>query len=135
MSKFFDLLAKNVRSVIALFVVLFSFAFLFILANKPVPEGNVTLVNVAAGLVLSALGAVCAYYFGSSKDKSDTEKAEIQTKIIAAEKQTGSVATVYSKDAAYMVGSLITKDGNTYRCITASAAGEDFDVSKWELVK
>lgn len=135
MSKFFELLSKNVRSLIAMFVVIFSFAFLFTLANKAVPKGNETLVNVAAGMVLTALGAVCAYYFGSSKDKSDTEKAEIQTKIIEAETKKASIPTAYNQDSAYMIGSLITKDGNSYRCITAAAAGEDFDISKWEVVK
>jgi type II secretory pathway pseudopilin PulG len=41
-----------------------------------VPKENESIINVAAGLVLAALGAVVAYYFGASKDKSDAEKAD-----------------------------------------------------------
>jgi hypothetical protein len=133
----FELLAKNARSIIAFQVVTLSFGFLFLLLirNKEIPTNNATILNVAAGLVLGVLATVCAYYFGSSKDKSDTDKADIQTKILEAEKKTGILASMYSKDSAYMIGSLITKDSNTYRCIMAVAAGEDFDISKWELVK
>ena len=81
MKTFFECLGKSVRSVIGLIVVICSFAFLFILLWKEIPKPNESIINVAAGLVLAALGAVVAYYFGSSKDKSDKEKAEIQKAI------------------------------------------------------
>lgn len=84
MATFFELFGKNMRSIIALSIVWLSFTFLFILCFHAVPKDNVTVVNIAAGLILAGLGAVAGYYFGSSKDKSDKEKAEIvQTQIEA----------------------------------------------------
>ena len=76
MSKFFDLFAKNVRSIIALMIVIGGFGFLFTLLFVKIPEGNEAVLNVAAGIVLAVLGAVASYYFGSSKDKSDVDKAD-----------------------------------------------------------
>lgn len=76
MSKFFELFAKNARSIIAVSVVWLAFAFLFILLYVPIPAQNETIINVATGLVLAALGGVIGYYFGSSKDKSDVDKAD-----------------------------------------------------------
>lgn len=76
MSKFFDLFAKNVRSIIALSVIWLGFAFLFALLFVGIPKGNETVLNVAAGIVLAVMGAVASYYFGSSKDKSDVDKAD-----------------------------------------------------------
>ena len=75
-ARFFELFAKNVRSIIALFVVVGGFAFLFCLLAFKVPDGNETVLNVSTGLVLAALSGVIAYYFGSSKDKSDVDKSD-----------------------------------------------------------
>lgn len=83
-----EIIGRNARSIIAISVVYLSFAFLFTLVLTTVPDGNKTLINVAAGIVLGALGAVCNYYFGSSKDKSDQEKA-----VIAEKEKTSTVAT------------------------------------------
>jgi hypothetical protein len=87
MGKFFELFANNVRSIIAFMVVLFGFGFLFLLLKVKIPDGNETILNVSTGLVLAALGGVIGYYFGSSKDKSDTDKADSKTKILEAEKK------------------------------------------------
>lgn len=87
MSKFFELFTKNVRSIIAIFVVVGGFAFLFCLLRFKIPEGNATVLNVAAGLVLALMTAVGAYYFGSSKDKSDTDKSDA----IIEQKQAGVI--------------------------------------------
>lgn len=76
MSRFFELFAKNVRSIIAFLVVIFGFSFLFLLLKYKIPDGNETVLNVSTGLVLAALGGVISYYFGSSKDKSDVDKAD-----------------------------------------------------------
>jgi drug/metabolite transporter (DMT)-like permease len=76
MSKLFELFSKNVRSVIALFITIGGFAFLFFLLFFRIPAGNETILNVAAGIVLAVLGSVASYYFGSSKDKSDVDKAD-----------------------------------------------------------
>lgn len=76
MSKFFELFGRNMRSIVALIITLGGFGFLFMLLSKPIPAGNETVLNVAAGLILAGLGAVTSYYFGSSKDKSDVDKAD-----------------------------------------------------------
>jgi drug/metabolite transporter (DMT)-like permease len=63
------------RGVIALIIVLCSFIFLFVITRRVIPEGNKETVNLAAGLVLGVLANVTNWYFGSSKEKSDGDKA------------------------------------------------------------
>lgn len=77
MKGFFENFAKNIRSVVALSIVWMSFVFLFLLLHIVVPTENRDMINMSAGIVLAKLGDVTAYLFGSSKDKSDKEKAEI----------------------------------------------------------
>lgn len=74
---FFESLGKSARTIIGISVVFLSFGFLFSLLFVKIPSENEAVVNVATGIVLGALGAVTAYYFGSSKDKSDQDKATI----------------------------------------------------------
>jgi len=76
MTKFFELFAKNVRSIIALLVVILGFAFLFALLFVPIPLSNKDAVMLCSGIVLGVVVSVAAYYFGSSKDKSDVDKAD-----------------------------------------------------------
>lgn len=76
MTKFFELFAKNVRSILAILIVIGGFSFLFCLMLIKVPVGNETILNVAAGLVLAVMSTAASYYFGSSKDKSDVDKAD-----------------------------------------------------------
>lgn len=83
---FFEALSKNARTIIALSVIYLSFGFLYLVAFWAVPTGNRDLIMLSAGIVLGVVATVAAYYFGSSKDKSDSEKADIQTKILEAEK-------------------------------------------------
>jgi hypothetical protein len=71
-----ETLGKNGRTIIALSVVYLSFGFLFLLCVKTVPMANRDLLMIAAGAILAALGGVIGYYFGSTKDKSDAEKAD-----------------------------------------------------------
>lgn len=79
-----DALGKNARTIIGLIITLGGFGYLFALLYKMIPTGNETVLNVASGLVLGVMSQVCAYYFGSSKDKSDQEKADIQEKMATA---------------------------------------------------
>jgi len=76
MARFFELLANNVRSVLAIMICIGGFLFLFMLLMYKVPEGNSDVLNVAAGLVLAVMTTVASYYFGASKDKSDVDKAD-----------------------------------------------------------
>lgn len=76
MTKFFELFAKNVRSLIAISVIYLGFGFLFCLLFVPIPVENKDSVMLSAGLVLGVVVSVAAYYFGSSKDKSDVDKAD-----------------------------------------------------------
>lgn len=75
--KILEALGKSARTLIALSVVLMSFGFLFALVYHAVPEQNKDIIQIASGLVLAVLAGVTGYYFGSSKDKSDQEKADI----------------------------------------------------------
>lgn len=63
------------RGIIAMIVVVGAFAFLFTIVYHPIPEGNKESVNLAAGFVLGVLATVISWYFGSSKEKSDQDKA------------------------------------------------------------
>lgn len=76
MKSFFELFAKNVRSILAIMIIAGGFTFLFSLLAWMIPKGNETVLNVAAGIVLAVMGSVASYYFGSSKDKSDVDKAD-----------------------------------------------------------
>lgn len=69
---FFD----NIRSVIGILIVVFSFSFLFLLLKRDVPVNNKDVLQTAAGLILGNLAAVAAYYFGSSKNESDKAKVD-----------------------------------------------------------
>jgi hypothetical protein len=70
---------KYARAIIAFLIVLLSFGFLYLIALRSIPVGNKDVLQVAAGIVLGALAFVTGYYFGSSKDKSDQDKALTQT--------------------------------------------------------
>lgn len=63
------------RAIIAFTIVIGSFGFLIILTYRSVPAANKDTINLATGFVLGLLTAVGAYYFGSSKDKSDSDSA------------------------------------------------------------
>ena len=93
MSKFFELFAKNVRSILAILIVVGGFAFLFSLLHFKIPAGNESVLNVAAGLVLAVMGAVANYYYGSSKDKSDVDKADSEIEKQAAGIRPPTVST------------------------------------------
>lgn len=77
--------AKNFRSVLAVIVVLGTIAFDYMLFFKEIPIANKELLFTAFGTLNTLAGAVVTYYFGSSKDKSDKDKADIeQTKVDSA---------------------------------------------------
>jgi hypothetical protein len=69
---------KYARAIIAFMIVVGSFGFLFILAYRAVPESNKDTINLATGFILGLLTSVGAYYYGNSKDKSDSEQAARQ---------------------------------------------------------
>lgn len=82
MSKIIDLLkfmVVNMRSLLAYTIVVLSFSFLFMLLKVQIPPANKDIIQISVGLVLAGLGGVCGYYFGSSKDKSDSDKAAAAT--------------------------------------------------------
>lgn len=66
---------RFVRPIIAMFITVSSFSFLFYLCITPIPEQNKDMIQIAAGIDLGLLVMVGNYYFGSSKDKSDAEQA------------------------------------------------------------
>ena len=74
---FFNAFGKSARTINGLFIVIGSFSYLFSLLFIKIPHDNRDIVYLTAGLVLAALGNVTNYYFGSSKDKSDQDKATI----------------------------------------------------------
>jgi hypothetical protein len=69
------ILFKYARAVIAFMIVIGSFGFLFTLVYRSVPESNKDLINISAGFIFGLLTGVGAYYYGNSKDKSDSEQA------------------------------------------------------------
>lgn len=76
-TKFFREIFRNIRAMIAFWVICFSFAFLFMLITVTVPYSNKDIIMMSAGIVLAALTNVVNYYFGSSKDRADNDKATI----------------------------------------------------------
>jgi len=76
MIKFLEVFVKNIRSILAMLVVVGGFVFLFFLLYKPMPIENKDAVMLSSGIVLGVVVSVASYYFGSSKDKSDVDKAD-----------------------------------------------------------
>ncbi len=68
---------KNMRGVIALIVVAGTIIFDYFLYLKGIVSINKELAYTAAGGLNTMCAGIIAYYFGSSKDKSDREKADI----------------------------------------------------------
>lgn len=75
------------RGPIGLFVIVAGFAFLFILLYRKAPTENKEIILFAAGFVLAIMKDVAGWYFGSSKDKADQDKAEQVKSIISTEKK------------------------------------------------
>lgn len=67
---------KNMRGVVAVMVVNGTIIFDFFLFFWPIPEANKEVVYTAAGGLNTLSAGIIAYYFGSSKDKSDQEKSD-----------------------------------------------------------
>lgn len=77
-SNWFKITSKNanVRNILAIAIVVLCFGFLFALIHFTIPALNSDILKVAAGVVLSTIQQVVQYFFGSSKDKSDDDKAD-----------------------------------------------------------
>ena len=73
----FEELMKYTRGIIAILIVINSFAFIFTLVWKPIPANNIATINLSIGFVLASLGVVISYYFATSKDKSDADQSKI----------------------------------------------------------
>jgi hypothetical protein len=69
------MLFKFVRPLLALIIIMAAFGFLYILVFKPIPKENENTINLVVGFVLSLVSGIAAYYFGTSKDKSDAEQS------------------------------------------------------------
>lgn len=77
LTNFFNTLSLNTRSILAITITFLSFGFLFMVSFHVIPVQNQNIVNTAAGFILGVLSTVATYFFGSSKDKSDMDKASI----------------------------------------------------------
>lgn len=77
MKDFFYSFGKAMRSIIAFISTLLIFGIVFLLMLKRVPDENQTLAYFSLGLLLGCYKDITGYYFGSSKDKSDRDKADI----------------------------------------------------------
>lgn len=67
---------RYARHIIAFTIVVGSFFFLYLLCYRVVPDTNKDTINISTGFIFGLLTAVGAYYFGSSKDKSDSDMAK-----------------------------------------------------------
>ncbi len=69
-------LFRYVRPIIAFVLVIGTLGFVYLLAYRSVPISNADVINILVGALVANLLNVTNYYFGSSKDKSDSEQAE-----------------------------------------------------------
>jgi hypothetical protein len=75
MTEFFRKLSKqDIRNTMAIFWMVLSFAFLFKLLTKVIPEANKEVVMTIAGVVVGQLVGITSYYFGQSKSENDKGK-------------------------------------------------------------
>lgn len=64
--------SKDIRNILAVIIVLGTFIVIITMLYKEVPEGNRDTINLVVGTLLGgALGGVCGYYFGASKNEVD----------------------------------------------------------------
>ena len=70
------LMFKFIRPLLAFITVCLTFMFAFALLYRPIPAQNVSTVNLVVGFMLGVTASVGAYYFGTSKDKSDFEQQQ-----------------------------------------------------------
>lgn len=69
--------SKDIRNILAIIIVLGTFVVIITMLYKEVPHGNRDTINLVVGTLLGgALGGVCGYYFGSSKNEADKAKKE-----------------------------------------------------------
>ncbi len=69
------------RPIIGILVMLGCFAFWFTLLYKEIPAPNRDAVNIGSGVMFGLATAIVSYYFGSSKDKTDSDKMEQASKV------------------------------------------------------
>jgi phosphotransferase system glucose/maltose/N-acetylglucosamine-specific IIC component len=75
MNNFLESIGRAARTIVAMIVVLGGFLFLFFLLYKKIPVENKDILQIAAGIVLATMGVVTGYYFGSSKNLTDKDRA------------------------------------------------------------
>lgn len=74
----FENLMKYTRGLIALSTILLMFAFLFTLLFVEIPHTNVEAIMLSIGFLLGGgAGAIYGYYYGTTKDKSDSDQSKI----------------------------------------------------------
>jgi succinate-acetate transporter protein len=66
----------SIRSIIALIIVIGVLVYMFCLLFCPIPPGNKEIVSNNNGLISGIILATLAYYFGASKDKTDSDKQD-----------------------------------------------------------
>lgn len=78
MTEFIRKLTKTeIRSVLAILIILGGFSFIGVLLIAPIPPENKDLVNIVIGGVFTGtVASVANYYFGSSKNETDKTKSE-----------------------------------------------------------
>lgn len=64
------------RGPIGIGIVVLGFAFLFSLLFVNIPKENKDVLLFCAGIVLALMKDVSGFYFGGSKDKADSDKAD-----------------------------------------------------------
>ena len=75
MSRFLEIVFKNMRGIISLTTVYGCFIIIGILLFRNIPTRNSELIYLAIGLILGNYKDVSNYFFGATKDKTDAEKA------------------------------------------------------------
>lgn len=83
---FFKIGKSEIRNIIAVMYIAVALPFIYLLATHSVPKGNEALLNVMGGYILSGVGIILSYFFGSSKNESDAAKNDI-SEVEATEKK------------------------------------------------
>jgi hypothetical protein len=69
---------KYSRPIIAIFVTVATFGFGYLIVLTRISHENREVVMFLMGVFAAKLGDITGYYFGTSKDKSDTDQSEIK---------------------------------------------------------
>lgn len=88
----------NFRGIIAMVYIFFSFAFIYVLCYRQVPDANRDMINVLAGVLITGVPLILKWYFETSKDKADSDAVKAINTLSDSKQQNITTETVINPE-------------------------------------